>query len=71
MFLRKKKKTVKRKATKKKAKRKTSKKKPAFGGYMIKPDANFAKIVGSKPLSPSQMTKNIWAYIKRKKLGKR
>ncbi|MFH1473730.1 MAG: SWIB/MDM2 domain-containing protein [Candidatus Aenigmatarchaeota archaeon] len=63
MFLRKK------KATKKKPKRKTAKKKPAFGGYMIKPDENFAKIVGSKPLSPSQMTKQVWVYIKKKKLA--
>ena len=49
----------------------SKKKKPAFGGYMIKPDANFAMIVGKKPLSPAQMTKKVWAYIKKKKLAKK
>ncbi len=45
--------------------------KKAFGGYKIKPDANLAKIIGSKPVSPAEMTKKIWAYIKKKRLGKR
>jgi chromatin remodeling complex protein RSC6 len=42
-----------------------------FGGYVIVPDENLAKIVGKKPLSPAQMTKKIWQYIKRKKLAKK
>ena len=46
-------------------------KKKAFGGYQIKPDENFAKIIGSKPVTPSEMTKKIWQYIKRKRLGKK
>jgi chromatin remodeling complex protein RSC6 len=55
-----------------KTKRKSSRrKKPAFGGYKIKPDANFAKIVGKKAVSPSEMTKKVWSYIKRKKLAKK
>lgn len=47
------------------------KKRKAFGGYRIKPDANFAKIIGSGAVSPAQMTKKIWQYIKRHKLGKK
>ena len=62
---------VKRKTKKKPKKRKTKKKGKAFGGYMIKPDANMAKIIGNKPVSPSQMTKKIWAYIKKKRLAKK
>ena len=59
-----KKKTVKRKAKKKKGKRRGG----AFGGLKIKPDASFAKIIGNAAVPPSQMTKKIWQYIKRKKL---
>ncbi len=66
---------VKRK-TKRKVKRKTKKRKvkkkrkgKAFGGYKIRPDANLAKIIGKKAVTPAQMTKLIWKYIKRKKLG--
>jgi chromatin remodeling complex protein RSC6 len=55
-----------------KTKRKTSKrKKPAFGGYKIKPDANFAKIIGRGAVSPAQMTKKVWTYIKKKRLAKK
>ena len=46
-------------------------KKPAFGGYQIVPDEAFAKIVGNKPVTPSEMTKKIWAYIKSHKLAKK
>ena len=34
----------------------------------IQPDAMLALIVGSKPLPRSQMTKNLWDYIKKNKL---
>ncbi len=51
-----------------------AKKKAAFGGYSI----NFKgckdtaeDIFGDKPIGPSEMTKRIWAYVKRKKLAKR
>jgi chromatin remodeling complex protein RSC6 len=27
--------------------------------------------MGSKPIGPSEMTKKIWAYVKRKRLAKR
>ena len=47
-------------------------KKAAFGGYSI----NFKgckdsaeAIFGGSPIGPSEMTKKIWAYVKRKKLG--
>lgn len=47
------------------------KKKVAFGGYQIKPDEKLAEIIGSKPVTPSEMTKKIWAYIKKHKLANR
>lgn len=47
-------------------------KKPAFGGYAI----SFAgrrdtieDIMGSKPIAPSEMTKKIWAYVKKHNLS--
>jgi len=46
--------------------------KKAFGGYAI----NFKgcsdtleSVMGSTPIGPSEMTKKIWAYVKRKKLA--
>ena len=49
-------------------------KKKAFGGYAI----HFAgrketleQVFGKKPISPSQMTKKIWAVVKSKRLGKK
>ncbi|PYO51882.1 MAG: hypothetical protein DMD83_26875, partial [Candidatus Rokuibacteriota bacterium] len=51
-----------------------AKKKAAFGGYAI----NFKgcsdtleSVMGDKPIGPSEMTKKIWAYVKRKRLGKK
>jgi chromatin remodeling complex protein RSC6 len=66
-------KSTRRKSTRRKSskRKKSRRKKPAFGGYKIKPDANFAKIIGSRPVSPSQMTKKVWAYIKRKRLARK
>ncbi|HMB36415.1 MAG TPA: hypothetical protein VKV41_20390 [Methylomirabilota bacterium] len=47
-------------------------KKKAFGGYSI----NFKgckdtmeSVMGSAPIGPSEMTKKIWGYVKRKKLA--
>lgn len=34
----------------------------------VQPDALLAPIVGSKPLPRSQMTKNLWDYIKKNNL---
>ena len=66
MVVRRKKRKVKRKVKKKTKKKRKGK---AFGGYKIRPDANLAKIIGKKAITPAQMTKKIWQYIKRKKLG--
>ena len=52
------------------AKAKSGKK--AFGGYSISfkgCDDSVESIFGSSPIGPSEMTKKIWAYVKRKKLG--
>jgi len=45
-------------------------KKP-FGGYQITPDEHLAKIIGSGAVSPSEMTKKIWQYIKKHDLSKK
>jgi len=60
---------AKRRARKRVTKRKA--KRAAFGGMKIKPDAALAAIVGKKELSPAEMTKKIWQYVKKKKLIKR
>jgi len=70
-----KRKTTKRKTTKRKTtKRKTTKRKAkkAFGGYSI----NFKnrvesleQIFGKADIPPSEMTKKLWNFIKKKGLG--
>ena len=48
--------------------------KKAFGGYGISfkgCDDSVEKVFGSASISPSEMTKKIWAYVKRNKLGKK
>jgi chromatin remodeling complex protein RSC6 len=62
---------MKRRKARRKTKRKAKRKKPAFGGYRIKPDAHLAKIIGKGSVTPAQMTKKVWAYIKKKKLANR
>ncbi len=57
-------KPAKKKAAKKKAKRKPN---PAFMKPM-KPSAELAEIVGSKPLPRTEVTKKVWEYIKKKNL---
>lgn len=47
------------------------KKKPAFGGYQIVPDEDLSVIIGKKPLSPAEMTKAVWNYIKKNNLAKK
>ena len=49
-------------------------KKPAFGGYAI----NFKgcrdtleSVMGSSPIVPSEMTKRIWGYVKKKKIARK
>lgn len=48
-----------------------AKKKKAFGGYLIRPDAKLAAIIGRGAVSPAQMTKKIWRYIKSHRLAKK
>ena len=60
---------VKKKAPKKKTKRKAPKK--PFGGMKICPDKVLAGVIGKACVSPSQMTKKLWAYVKKKKLLKK
>jgi upstream activation factor subunit UAF30 len=73
-----KKKTVK-KATKKAAPKKAAAKKPAkkarakrtpSAAFMkpMMPSAALSMVVGSKPLPRTEVTKKLWAYIKRNKL---
>jgi len=45
-------------------------KKKAFGGYHIVPDEHLAKIIGKGKATPSEMTKKLWVYIKKKKLAR-
>ena len=46
--------------------------KKAFGGYSISfkgAKDTMESVFGGTPIGPSDMTKKIWAYVKRKKLG--
>jgi len=56
-----------------KRKRAKGAKKP-FGGYSISFKGRkdtLESVFGSAPIGPSVMTKKLWTYVKRKKLGKR
>jgi hypothetical protein len=47
-------------------------KKAAFGGYSISFKGcsdTLENVMGSSPIGPSEMTKRIWGYVKRKKIG--
>jgi len=62
------------KAKRSKSKSKSKSKRKPFGGYAI----SFAgrtetveQIFGSKPVTPSEMTKKIWVFIKSKRLANR
>ena len=57
-----------------KSKSKSKGKRKPFGGYAI----NFAgrtetveQIFGKKPVTPSEMTKKIWAFVKSRRLAKK
>ena len=60
---------VKKKAAKKVAKKKAAKRKPS-AAFMkpMNPSAALAMVVGSKPLPRTEVTKKLWAYIKKNKL---
>ncbi|HZY95417.1 MAG TPA: SWIB/MDM2 domain-containing protein [Candidatus Bathyarchaeia archaeon] len=52
----------------------TPNKRGSFGGYGIELDENLANVLGGhegQKISPSEMTKRIWAYVKRHNLGKK
>jgi chromatin remodeling complex protein RSC6 len=52
----------------------TPNKRGSFGGYGIELDSALATVLGGKEgqkISPSEMTKRIWAYVKRNNLGKK
>ncbi len=64
-----KKKTAKRSAKKatKKAAKKSSKKRTPSAAFMrpVTPDTALSAVVGSSPLPRTELTKKLWAYIKR------
>ena len=49
-------------------------KKP-FGGYTVSfasvKDMSLGEVFGTSPITPSEMTKKIWAVVKRKGLAKK
>ena len=50
------------------------KKRKAFGGYSISFKGckdSLEKVFGSKPIAPSSMTKVLWRYVKKHRLGKK
>jgi chromatin remodeling complex protein RSC6 len=58
----------------KKAKKTTKKKgaKKAFGGYTVNfkgCEETLEQVLGRTPIPPSQMTKKLWAYVKRNRLS--
>ncbi len=70
----KKKKVVRKKKKAKKKKKAAKKGKKAFGGYTVNfrgCNHSLEQVLGRTPIAPSQMTKKLWAYVKRHKLNKR
>lgn len=63
------KKTAAKKTAKKAAKKKTGGRKPN-AAFMapVTPDAALSAVVGSKPLPRTELTKKLWAYIKKNSL---
>ncbi len=52
----------------KSAKKKTARKPNAAFMKPVTPSASLAEIVGSKPIPRTEVTKKLWAYIKKNKL---
>ena len=49
-------------------------KKKAFGGYTISfkgRKETLEQVFGKAPLAPSQMTKKLWSFVKKKRLAKK
>lgn len=54
--------------------KKKKRKGKAFGGYSISfkgRKESLEKVFGKKPIAPSKMTKILWGFVKKKKLGKK
>ena len=71
-----KKRAAKRKATKTKRKATKTKRKTkkAFGGYSISfknREESLEQVFGKANIAPSEMTKKLWKFIKKKRLGKK
>ena len=71
-----KKRVVKRKATKAKRKATKTKRKTkkACGGYSISfknREESLEQVFGKANIAPSEMTKKLWKFIKKKRLGKK
>ena len=69
-------KTTRRKAktTRRKAKTTRRKAKKAFGGYSISfknRNESLELVFGKPSITPSEMTKKLWKFIKKKRLGKK
>jgi len=65
-----KKKATKKKAPKKAAAKKTGAKRKPNAAFMkpVQPDATLGAVVGTTPLPRTELTKKLWAYIKKKGL---
>jgi chromatin remodeling complex protein RSC6 len=61
-------KTASRGKTKKTAKKKSGRKPNAAFMAPVTPSATLAPVVGSKPIPRTEVTKRLWAYIKKNKL---
>lgn len=59
------KKTVKKKAARKPAKKKAARKPNAAFMKPVTPSAALAEVVGAKPAPRTEITKRLWAYIKK------
>ncbi len=58
-------KTAKRTASKKTAKKKTARKPNAAFMRPVTPSAALSEVIGSKPVPRTEVTKKLWAYIKK------
>lgn len=64
--------TAKRTIKKKTSAKKGTKRAVAFGGYTINFNGcadSLQNVFGNKPLAPSEMTKKLWAYVKKNNLN--
>ena len=60
--------------SKSKSRSKSKGKRKPFGGYAIKfagRSETVEQVFGKKPVTPSEMTKKIWAFVKSKRLASR